>query len=121
MGWYKKALLGLLLISSTAFAHNPWDIICDLRGEVVIAKYTVDREVFTEAVVVGGDTCMGRCGPGYKGEKTRNTYTQECLSHDLCTRREGNSLGSCEDELWRAAPGFLRAPNCEDKSESRRG
>lgn len=50
--------------------------------------------------------CMGRCGEGCKGTSVGDTYTQDCLNHDMCTyfndvdvnKMSGKKNKDCGDE-----------------------
>ncbi|GAB6269953.1 MAG: hypothetical protein STSR0002_26960 [Smithella sp.] len=109
----KKEEMLINAITPQAFAS-----LCPNLGQTMTGRYTVKvkgkQQLIEEQAVVGpcySGECLGRCGRLCTGEQS---YTQECLNHDLCTRATGKIMGHCRDEFWAAADGYLRAPDCAD-------
>lgn len=93
--------------------------LCSQTGKNRAGTYDVGNRTFSETVKVGpcysaSNECMGRCGPGCKAppSATIQVFAQDCLNHDLCTRRTGNILGECADEWGAASDDFLIGPDC---------
>lgn len=120
--------------------------ICAKKGQLVTASYSFSKTegktfdcyegakkeilkngniVCTETVLVGDEStnCLGRCGAGCNDSSfsflLNDRYTQECLSHDLCTRATGDISapwdggGPCATEFDTAQEGWTCAPTCE--------
>lgn len=119
--------------------------ICDKKGQLATTTYTFSKSegktfdcypgakkeilkngniICTETVVVGDENsgCLGRCGAGCNDSSfsflLNDRYTQECLSHDLCTRATGDNSapwdggGPCANEFDTAQEGWTCAPTC---------
>ena len=91
-------------------------MICDSIGKKAKASYSMYGLTVSSVVMVGelSTKCKGRCGAGCNQplQIRVNVYTQECLDHDVCHAENGVQLGVCKDAFWKAAYGYLNAPNC---------
>lgn len=93
--------------------------ICNLAGKKSSGTYNVEGRTYREKVQIGPcysqpTECMGRCGPGCDTppDRTIQRFTQDCLNHDLCTRRTGDILGECSDEWTAAGDDFFFGTDC---------
>jgi hypothetical protein len=93
-----------------------YTMICDSIGQLRHVAYTAFNTVIEADIRVGdlNSNCRGRCGTGCAQvlQYHQNQYTLECLTHDACRDATHTILGDCEDEFWRAAYGYLNAPDC---------
>jgi hypothetical protein len=80
--------------------------------------YGIYSTGFTKKIVLAHigereSQCYGRCGSQCGDEtQSKDKYTAECLSHDLCHRIEGTQLGECSDEFKNAAVSAITARVC---------
>ena len=113
---------GFLVQYRTIYAlDRKYTMLCDSIGKVRTATVTdASANAFSKDVVVGAidSNCRGRCGTACEqaGQWRHNQYTQECLNHDVCHDTTGSQLGPCENMFWKAAPGYVFAPDCTVKA-----
>lgn len=86
--------------------------ICESVGKRRNGYFSVLGHEIKKRALVGGEECVGKCGPLCGMNRNQGKYTQECFNHDLCRRYTGENMGECEDEFWAAADGFVNAPTC---------
>lgn len=104
--------------------------LCSSMGSSVSGKYPLisvtNKYPFTKidgydsySATVGGDTCLGRCGGGCTASVSvsgygvygfgQNSYSEDCLDHDMCVSRRGN-VGYCNIIFSDAAGDFTSSP-----------
>jgi hypothetical protein len=95
--------------------------LCSSTGKQRSGKFDVKDKVFNQTVQVGPcysqtNECMGRCGPGCGAppHPTIQVFAQDCLNHDLCTRKTGTIFGECTDEWNAAIDDFTFGRDCGD-------
>lgn len=81
--------------------------LCQHRNTVRASQYRANGKNKIVSAFVGNEVsmCYGRCGSRCGSYFPFQTYTQECLAHDLCHRVEGEQLGVCEGEFEDAIVG----------------
>jgi hypothetical protein len=94
------------------FGYGDDGVKCRSKGSWVTAYWDDSSGQHSQSVKVGSDwgeqwngdyDCMGKCGAGCSGSR----YTQDCLEHDVCSKKNYSSSGgfdhNCGDEYWNAA------------------
>jgi hypothetical protein len=111
-------------------SYNSKESLCSSIGQIkdgsfpVISKSLSISRIHKYSAKVGGEECLGRCG----GEctysitgvpSTANTYSKDCLDHDMCSVRTPSGGGfaplglECNAIFAHAEDDFFNLPSCE--------